>query len=374
TVVFTLKEADVTIISALAWNGTFIMPEHIYKDTDWLTNEANNAPIGTGPFKFVEYKNNQTITMEKNADYWGQVPHLDKVILTVNEDINTTFQSFVNGEVDDCDGNVPSNELEALMNDSNYNVYTKMWPNRQYICFNTHEGPFADVKVREAIILGLDRDAIFEKGFKNIGLKAEYYISPLYDWALNKDAKIPDRDLEKANALLDEAGLTKNDKGIRFETTIDTFGGYDEPLKVIQSNFKEMGIELSINTLDDPAYDEKVWFGHKFDLTILGGYQGPDISAMSQRFIKDGGINLGEYNNEKVNELFAKGAITADQNERAKIYKEIQTLLAEDMPVAFLAEKGALIPTKAYVEGHPRADGYKDFCTGYDYSYVWLNK
>lgn len=374
TVVFHLAEADVTIISALAWNGTFIMPEHIYKDTDWLTNPANDAPIGTGPFKFVEYKDNQTITLVRNDDYWGEKAHLDKVIFTVNEDDNTAYQAWLNGEIDDMDNSVPSNELEKLMNDSNYNVYTKMWPNRQYICFNTKEGPFSDVKVRQAIVRGLDRDAIFEKGFKGIGMKAEYFISPLYDWALDTSVTIPEYDLELANQMLDEAGFPKDSSGIRFETTIDTFGGYDEPLAVIQSNFKDMGIDLKINTMDDPAYDEKVWFGHNFDLTILGGYQGPDISAMFQRFMTGAGINLGEYSNPELDALFEKGAITSDMTERAEIYKEVQKILSEDMPCAFLAEKGALIPVKSYVMGHPRSPEFVDTCAGYDYSHVWLNK
>ena len=371
---FQLAEADVTIISALAWNGTFIMPEHIYKDTDWLTNPANDAPIGTGPFKFVEYRDHQMIEMDRFDEYWGEKAHLDKVIFTVNEDANTAYQAWLNGEVDELDSGVPSNELDSLMNDDNYNVYTKMWPNRTYVCFNAHEGPFADVNVRQAIVYGLNRDEIFEKGYKGIGMKAEYFISPMFEWALDKDTKIQEYDVEKANQMLDEAGLTKNADGIRFETSIDTFGGYDEALKVIQSNFKDMGITLTINTMDDPAYDEKVWFGHNFDLTILGGYQGPDISAMSQRFVTGGGINLGEYSNTELDELFAKGAITSDEAARADIYKQIQKILVKDMPCAFLMEKGALIPTKAYVMNHPRSDEFVDTCTGYDYSHIWLNK
>ena len=126
--------------------------------------------------------------------------------------------------MDELDSGVPSNELDSLMNDDNYNVYTKMWPNRTYVCFNAHEGLFADVNVRQAIVYGLNRDEIFEKGFKGIGMKAEYFISPMFEWALDKDTKIQEYDVEKANQMLDEAGLTKNADGIRFETSIDTFG------------------------------------------------------------------------------------------------------------------------------------------------------
>lgn len=375
TVTFKMAQPDVTLLSTLAWNGTFIMPAHIYEGTDWLTNSANDAPIGTGAFKFVSYEDHQTITLERNDEFWGEKAHLDKVIFTVNEDDNTAYQAWLNGELDDMDNAVPVSELEKLKNDSNYNVYTKMWPNRQYICFNTQEGrPFADVRVRQAIVLGLDRDAIFEKGFKGIGMKAEYYISPLFDWAVDKSITIPEYDLEAANKLLDEAGFPKGEDGIRFKTSIDTFGGYEEPLQVIVSNFKDMGIELTINTMDDPTYDEKTWFGHDFDLTILGGYQGPDISMMYQRFYTGMGINLGEYSNPELDALFEKGNVTGDQAERAKIYGEVQKILAEDAPVAFLAEKGAEIPTKAYVMGHPRSPECVDICAGYEYSHVWLNK
>ncbi|SHK08374.1 peptide/nickel transport system substrate-binding protein [Hathewaya proteolytica DSM 3090] len=374
TVVFKLKEADVSMISALAWNGTFIMPMHIYKDTDWLTNEANNKPIGTGAFKFVEYKDKQTITLEKNKDFWGEKVYLDKVVFTVNEDDNTAYQSWKNGELDELDNSVEPSEIEKLKSDKNYTVYNKLWPNRQYVLFNVKEGPFKDLKVRQAVELSIDRDEVFKKGFKGVGLKAEYFISPLYKWALDENVKIKGRDVEKAKKLLDEAGFPVKDNGIRFTTTIDTFGGYDEPLKVLQANFKEVGIELKINTLDDPGYDEKVWFGHKFELTILGGYQGPDISAMSQRFVTGGGINLGEYSNPELDKLFKQGTVVSDEAKRAEIYKGVQKILSEDLPCSFLAEKGAEIPTKAYVKGHPRSPEFVDKCAGYEFSHVWLDK
>ena len=374
TVVFNLSVPDATLVSALAWNGTFIMPAHIYEGTDWLTNPANEAPIGTGPFKFVSFTDSQTIVLERFDEYWGTKANLDKVILTVIEDSNTAYQAWLNGEIDDMDHGIPASEKEALMADDNYVVYTKMWPNRAYICFQTQEGPFADVRVREAIILGLDRDAIFEKGFKSLGMKAEYYISPLYTWAVNEDVKIPGYDPARANELLDEAGLTKNADGIRFETTIDTFGGYDEVLQIVVSNFKDLGIILTVNTMDDPSYDEKVWFGHNFDLTILGGYQGPDISMMSQRLVTDAGINLGEYHNEELDALFAKDAVTGDLEERAKIYHRIQEILAEDMPIAFLREMGSEIFTKAYVKGHAKSPEFIDTTAGYEFVNIWLEK
>ena len=374
TVTFHLSAPDATLVSALAWNGTFIMPAHIYEGTDWLTNPANDAPIGTGPFKFVSYTDNQTIVLERFDEYWGTKAQLDKVILTVIEDSNTAYQAWLNDEIDDMDHGVPASEQAQLMADENYVVYTKMWPNRSYICFQTKEGPFADVRVREAIILGLDRDAIFEKGFKSLGMKAEYYVSPLYTWAVNENAKIPAYNPERANELLDEAGLTRNADGIRFETTIDTFGGYDEALQVIVSNFKDLGIILTVNTMDDPSYDEKVWFGHNFDLTILGGYQGPDISMMSQRFVTDAGINLGEYSNAELDALFAEDAVTGDLERRAEIYARIQEILAEDMPVAFLREMGSLIFTKAYVMGHPKSPEFIDSAAGYEFVNIWLNK
>lgn len=373
TVTMQLKGPNSGIISYLAWNGTFIMPKHIYEGTDWLENEANQNPIGTGPFKFVEHKAGQTITLEKNEEFFGDKPHLDKIVISIIPDQNTAYQAWLNGEVDELRNGVPANEMDKYENNPDYVVYDKLWPNRGYLFFNLQDGPFVDLKVRQAVAYGIDRDEINEKALKNLGEKAEYFISPLYDWALDTSIKLPERDVEKAKQLLEEAGYTADAEGIYFTTTIDTFPGFEDVVEVIRANLKEIGINMEVNAMDDATYDEKVWFGHDFEISIMGGYQGPDISAISSRFGAEGSMNLGEYKNDRLEELFQEGVVKSTEEERAPIYKEVQKILSEDLPAVFYNEKGTKIIAKAYVKGHPAGE-VAEKASEVEFTYVWLDK
>lgn len=372
TVILKLDAPNSGILGYIAWFGTYIMPKHIYEGTDWLENPANHDPIGTGPFKFVEHKSGESVTIARNDDFWGDVPYLDKVIFRIIPEQSTAYQAWLNGETDENKNGVPATELDKFENDPDYVIYDKLWPNRGYIHFNMNKGKFADLKVRQAVAYGIDRDEIFTKALKGIGIKAEYFISPLYEWALNKDVKLPDRDIEKAKSLLEEAGYTADENGIYFTTTIDTYPGFDDIVEVLKSNFKEFGIELKHNAMDDPTYDEKVWFGRDFEITMLGGYQGPDISAIGNRFAAGSVMNLGDYSNPRVEELLKEGLILGTEEDRGPVYKEIQTLLAEDLPAIFLYEKGAQIVVKSYVKGHPAGEAVEK-ASETEFTYIWLD-
>lgn len=373
TVVIQLQKPNSGFLGYLAWFGTYIMPSHIYEGTDWLENPANQNPIGTGPFKFVEHKKGQTVTLERNDDFWGEKPHLDKVIFTIIPEQSTAYQAWLNGETDENKNGVAATEISKFENNSDYVIHDKLWPNRGYIHFNVNEGKFADLKVRQAVAYGIDRDEVFNKALKGIGLKAEYFMSPLYDWALNKDAKLPERDIEKAKELLEEAGYEADENGIYFSTTVDIYPGFDDVVEVLKSNFKEFGIDLNVNAMDDAAYDEKVWFGRDFEVTMLGGYQGPDISAISNRISKGKTMNLGEYHNPRVEELLEEGVILSSKEDRGPVYKEIQQILSEDLPNIFLYEKGAKIVVKSYVKGHPAGEAVEKASES-EYTYIWLDK
>ena len=125
--------------------------------------------------------------------------------------------------------------------------------------------------------------------------------------------------------------------------------------------------------MDDASYDEKVWFGRDFEVTMLGGYQGPDISAIGTRIGIEGSMNLGEYHNPRVEELLKEGAILSAIEDRAPVYKEMQQLLLEDLPNIFLYEKGAKIIVKSYVKGHPAGDAVEKASES-EYTYIWLDK
>lgn len=234
-------------------------------------------------------------------------------------------------------------------------------------------GIFTDKKLREAVLYGIDPEDIWVRVLKKRGSVSKYFIPPQYDWAINKDVVSPQRDVEKAVSLIEDAGYTKNEDGYYFETTIDTFPGWDDFVVVLTEQFKEIGIKLNHNSMDDATYDEKVLDRQDFDFTVLGGYQGPDISSMAIRFITDGPMNYGNYSNSEIDEEFRLGNIATQPEDRAVHYRKIQEILREDLPVVFFSDKGELYPIKSYVKGSP-ADEATEFTTEAEFSRVWIDE
>ena len=374
TVEFKLSEPNAGILSAIAWHGTQIMPKHIYDGTDWLENEANQHPIGTGPFKFVEHVPGETITLEANEDYFKEGPYLDEVIIKIIPDSEVAYLAFTNGEIDENRLGTPSTELEKLSKDDDYQITDIAWPNMASLVFNTKEGKFTDPLLREAVMYGIDKEEIFVKNYKEQGSIAEYFIPYQYDWALNEDAKMPERDVEKARQLIEEAGYEADEDGFYFETSMDTYPGWDGTVPIIASNLEEIGIKLTHNSMDDGTYDEKVLEKQDFELTGLSGYIGPDITAIETRFGTDKPMNYGLYSSEKMDELLEKGRKEVDPEKRAEIYKEIQSLLREDIPVVFFWNMGGKMVTKSYVKGHPMADEESRKINGeIEFTNIWLD-
>ncbi len=372
TVVFHLSQPDSGLLGYIAWMGTYIMPKHIYEGTDWLTNDANYNPIGTGPFKFVEMVEGESITLEKNPDFFGEGPYVDKLIFKIIPDGNTAYQAWLNDEIDQTLAGVPATEIEKLKKDDRFRFVPKSWPNKSYLCFNMQSGIFTDKNLREAVLYGIDREDIFKRVLKEQGTISEYFIAPEYAWAINKDVKSPERDLAKAQELIEAAGYTKDADGYYFETTIDTFPGWDDFVVVLTEQFKEMGIKLNHNSMDDPTYDEKVLERKDFDFTVLGGYMGPDISAMGIRFVTGGPMNYGNYSNPELDKEFELANIATEYEDRAVHYRRIQEILYEDLPVVYFSNKGVEYPIKNYLKGSP-ADEATPYTTEAEFSRVWID-
>ena len=373
TVVFKLEASNAGMMGSLAWMGTYILPKHLYENTNWLENPANNAPIGTGPFKFVEYKKGENVTLEKNPDFFGHEVYLDKIIYKLFSDDNAAYQAWVVGEVDLLNGaGVPADQMAQYEGNPDYVTAQLTWPNKSYLCFNVKDGVFSNRDLREAVLYGLDREMIFTKALKSRGAISEYFIAPQYSWAINTDVKSPDKDIKKATELIEKAGYKKNADGYYFETEIVTFPGWDDFVPVLKANFEEMGIKLSHNSLDDAAYDKLVLEDKKFDFTVLGGYQGPDISAMASRFSTDGPMNYGLYASKEMDKELKAGNEATKQEDRAVHYKNVQEILRKDLPVVFFSDKGAPIVLKAYIKGHPATEA-SDISSEAEYSNIWID-
>lgn len=355
TVVFKLENIDAALVSYLP--QTDILPKHIYEGTDWLENPANKKPIGTGAFKFVSEEKDVSITLEANKEYFKGEPGVDRIIYKIIPDENTAVQAYLNGEVDilGLPSAISPSAVPSLVNAPNTKVQTMISADRQYLVTNLAKEPWNDVKVRQAVSLCLDRPQYVEKAHKGYAEPAEGFYTPAVSWAYTDEYKMPDQDIEKAKALLDEAGLKADANGVRIkdvEIMIFEFAVFSDIATILQQNLKAIGIEAKITTLEYAAWNDKMTEG-KFDIGIIGGYHGPDPDSMRIRVGEGGTLNYSKYNNPKLEELLDKGAQESNIEKRAVIYKEMQKLLSEELPVMPLTEWCYIIVTRDDISGHP---------------------
>lgn len=374
TVVFKLKEPDASFLSVVA--NAFILPRHIYEGTDWRTNAANLRPIGTGPFKFVEYKRDSSIILEANDDYFRGRPNIDKLIYRIIPDENTAVQAFKNGEVDilDYSSAVTPSAVPELEGMNGVRVVKSISTSRQYIAFNLMKEPFDSIDMRQAVAFAVDRDEIVAKAHKGYGSKAEGFYTPAVTWAYNDRDVLPKRDLDNAIRALNRAGYYPDQDGVRLKD-IDIvtfqFPTFVDMARVVQENLKEIGIEANITVLEYSAWYEQVRRGD-FHIAIVGGDWGSDPEGLTVRVNTHGFMNIMGYSNPEIDYLLEKGRKTFIQDERAAIYKDVQKIISEDLPIVPLSEWMYIVATRDYINGHPIDDGLGKIPSG-QYSLIRID-
>ena len=340
TVVLNLKSADATLLGSLAWYEHFIIPKHIYEnEADWATCEAaTRKPIGTGAFKFVDYQQGSSITLEKNPDYFRGAPKVDRLIFSIIPDDATAVQAFKNGELDLLTG-VPNSDVPAMQQDPEVKMGVMTAARRYQVICNMENETMSKWEVRKAVALGINREEISQKGTGGLQAPAYGFYPPFLDWAYNADADIGERDVAQAQQLLEQAGYTKDANGMYLTLTLDVFTGgtYGDCGKVMAANLKEVGIDLKVNIIEMAAWAEKIEAGN-YELAMMAGFQGPDPDAMAKRIGTGAVMNYSKYSNAKVDELLAKGKVLVTHEDRGACYKEVQAILAEDLPIIPIVE------------------------------------
>jgi len=372
TVNFELSKADASVLGSLSWYATFIMPKHIYEGTDWLNNEYNEKPIGTGPFKFKEWNKGSSIVLERNDDYFGDKPKLSSVVYQIIPDENTAYTAWMNGEIDQYD-EYPLSEVSKFENDDNYYYVDQLNPNITYLTFNLEDPVFSNPKMRQVIAMAMDREEILEKAAKGVGKVGEYFIPSIYESYLNEDAKAPALDREGAQKLLEELGYTKDADGYYLEINFEyaELQNFGDVAKVVQSNLDKIGIKVNLKQLDFAVWEDTVFNTREFSMTVLNGFQGPDVFGTTARYSGDS-VNLSRYSNNEVNDLIQE-ALQSDEETAKQCFKDIQTHLAQDLPNIPLIEKVDHKPYKAYIKGHPAKDSADK--AGFDeLTYTYIEK
>lgn len=348
TAVLNLAHPHPALMLAMSGQLMAIIPEHIYGDGQDPKNHPRNNEdvVGSGPFKLVEFVPGEHVIMERYDGYWEEgLPYLDRIVARVIRDSSARAIALQNGEIHlstfENEPTVVSRILEAEgMNVSN-DGYGGIGP-IDWLAMNTTRGPLQDVKVRQAIAYAIDKKFILNavmRGTAKDALTGVHPDSPLY----NPNVNAYDVDIDKANALLDEAGYPLQD-GKRFELTLELvpFPGYKPQTEYVKQALSKVGIEVTLNATPDFPTWAGLMGEMNFDMSLDSVYNwgdpviGVNRTYMSSNIAKGVWSNTQGYSNERVDELLAMAAEENDAEKRKALYAEFQEIVNEEVPIYFL--------------------------------------
>ena len=274
TAVFKLSKPHPALLLALSSQLGSIIPEHVYGDGQDPKSHPRNSEdlVGSGPFKLVEFVRDQHVIMERNENFFikGR-PYLDKIVWRIIKDPSARSLGRENGEIHMSAFESTPQDILHSKNVEHLTVtdqgYAAIGPINWYEV-NTKKEPTSDVRVRQAIAYAIDRNFLVNALTQGTARPAYTGIHP--DSIFNEsDVARYDLDIDKANAILDEAGYTRGSDGMRFPLTIDfgwpsakPWAGYAKP------QLKKIGIDVTVRTSAGfPAWAKTVsnW---DFDMTV----------------------------------------------------------------------------------------------------------
>jgi len=371
TAIFRLERPAPYMMRSLSAYESPMLPKHILENEDVREASIANEPIGTGPFKFVEWRKGQYIRMDKNENYWREgLPYLDRLVARFVADAGTRTAAMESGEVMYAGlGAIPNVDAIRLREEPGFGVTTEgygMINSMALIEFNTQVEPFDDPAMRQAISNAIGRDFIIKNIFFGYGKPATSALSSNFSatglYAGPQDNYPPSADPETAIAILDEAGYAPDEDGVRASVTLDLIPYGENWMRsgeYIKQALGDIGIEVELRYEDVPSWLKRIYADYDYQFNLNYFYQLADpVLGVHRHYgtdqIRQGThfVNATRYSNPKIDELLAAGANEPDAERRAEIYAQIQEILAEDLPVANLFEMQFLTVYNEKLKGH----------------------
>jgi peptide/nickel transport system substrate-binding protein len=325
-------------------------------------------PAGTGPFRFREWRKDDRVVLERNPDYWGEKPLLDRVVFRSIVDNSARLLELQTGSIDLMEFLNPD-EIPSVRNDANLELILRPSMNVGYLWWNVKKEPFSRLEVRRAIAHAVNKRAIVEKLFGGIGVLAKNMLPPSL-WGYNDAVVDYEYDPAKAREYLAKAGLANG-----FKTTLWAMPNprpyMPQPTKIaeaIQADLRAVGIDADIVTMDWATYLAKTRDGEQ-DMYMLGwtGDNGDPDNFLYWFFGQP--ETRSRYFNAKAAELTAKARTIFNKEARAQLYREVQVVLKEDAANVPIAHTTPPLAAKKIVKGYtPHATGGERLDT------VWLAK
>lgn len=356
TAVFRLANPAPYIMKALSGYESPMLPKHVYGQGDIKTHPNANSPIGSGPFKFVEWRRGELVRLDKNPDYWRKgLPHLDRVVVRFIADASTRTAALEKGEAHVAGlGAVPYNDvrrLSALPSLEVTTAGTEMISPMVEMIINTKQPPFDNPKVRQAINYAIDRKFAIDNVWFGFGKPAMGPISSNFQpaglFAPGTDFTVADR-VARANRLLDEAGLPRKEGGVRLEITHDITPYGEEWQRfgeAVQQQLQQVGIKVNLRYEDLPKWLKRTYTDYDFTITsnflfnladpVLGVHRGVHSDRIRPGTVF---VNGSRWSSPETDSLMDRASTATSDAERGRLYADFVKRVTDASPVVYVLE------------------------------------
>ncbi len=375
---FNLKRPQPALLALLASGYTPIYPCHV------SPAEMRTHPIGTGPFKFVEFKANESIKLARNPDYWKKgFPHLDGIEFTIIPNRSTAILAFVAGKFDLTFPTEVSIPLLKDVKTQDPNAVCVVAPNNvsTNIIVNSSSPPFDNLDIRRALALALDRKAFISIMFEGQGdIGGAMLPAPAGLWAMPTEMleQIPgygpdiNANREAARKLMEKAGYGP-DKHLAVKVSTRNIPVYRDPAVILIDQLKSIYVDAELDVVETANWFSKVARkDYALGLNLTGNAVDDPDQSFYENFSCNSERNYTNYCNKDIEKMFDEQSQETDVDKRKKLVWEIDKKLQEDVarPIIFYGRTGTC--WQPYVKGVTVM--VNSSYNGYRYEDVWLDK
>ncbi len=352
TVMVTLSEPHAPFLAslAMAWSG-MMSPTAVQE----MGFDVQFNPVGTGPFKFVEWVRNDHVTLEANKDYWGGVPGVDKLIYRVVPESAVRMLKLEQGEVHIL-ADVNPEDYQRIKDNPDLVYMEQPGLTINYIRMPCDQEPFTDVRIRQALNYAVNKDEMNEFLYKNAAIPMATGMPPIL-WGYNDEVEPYPYDPDKARELLAEAGYPD---GLEWDMLVyENPRGYNavgsKMAVAIQEYLKEVGVEVELKQLEWGAFLDAVRSADNTAMA-MGGWSGdngdPDnflYELFSSYTIPVG--NTTHFKNDELDAILLEARQTSDQAKREELYKRACVIIHDEAPGIWVNHTKQVRATRKEVKG-----------------------
>ncbi|WP_109406780.1 dipeptide ABC transporter periplasmic-binding protein DppA [Proteus faecis] len=358
TVRFVLTRSEAPFIADMAMDFASILSAE-YADNMMKAGTPEKVdldPIGTGPFQLQQYQKDSRILYKANDQYWGKKPDIDRLVFSITPDASVRYAKLQKGECQAMPFPNPA-DIAKMKQNSDINLLEQPGLNVGYISFNVEKKPLDNQKVRQALSMAVNKDAIIEAVYQGAGQKAKNLIPPTM-WSYNDEIVDYEYNPEKAKALLKEAGLAEG-------FTIDLWAmpvqrpynpNARRMAEMVQADWEKIGVKTKIVSYEWGEYLKRAKSGEH--QAVMMGWTGdngdPDnfFATLFSCAAKEQGSNYSKWCYKPFEDLIQPARITADHDKRVELYKQAQVVMHDQAPALIIAHSTVYEPVSKKVENY----------------------